>query len=244
MTRFAKKICLVTGASRGIGLAIAERFQQEGGHVITAQRGVVSGFESHPIDLSVPASIEALIADIIQRHGQLDVLVNNAGMMTGAPLQDMRLDAWQQTLSLNLTTPFWLMAKALPHLAKQKGAIVNIGSIEGLGANPEHTAYAASKGGLHALTKAAAVDAGPLGVRVNAVAPGWINTELNEAFIEAMPDPSDFREKIGKIHPLGHTGEPEDVAALVAFLASEDARFITGQIMTIDGGRLAQLPLP
>ena len=244
MMRFSQKICLVTGASRGIGRAIAERLKEEGGLVITAQRGTCSGFESHNIDLSEPAAIEALIADIIKAHGQLDVLVNNAGMMTQAPLQDMRLDEWQQTLSLNLTTPFWLMAKAMPHLAKQKGAIVNIGSIEGLGANPQHTAYAASKGGLHALSKAAAVDAGPLGVRVNAVAPGWINTKLNEAYIDAMPDPIAFREKIGKIHPVGHTGAPEDVAARVAFLASDEACFITGQIMTIDGGRLAQLPLP
>ena len=83
-----------------------------------------------------------------------------------------------------------------------------------------------------------------MGVRVNAIAPGWINTSLNEAYIEAMPDPAGFRDKIGKIHPLGHTGMPEDVARLATFLASEDASFITGQIMTIDGGRMAQLPLP
>ena len=244
MSRFATKICLVTGASRGIGLAIATRLAEEGAHVITAQRGEAPGFESHQIDLTDTDAISSLLTDIIAQHGRLDVLVNNAGIMPHAPLQDMALSDWHNTIALNLTTPFWLMSKALPHLAKTGGAIVNIGSIEGLGANAGHSAYCASKGGIHALTKSAAVDAGPLGVRVNAVAPGWINTDLNEAFIEDMPDPAAFRADIAKIHPLGKTGEPSDVAGLVAFLASDDAAFITGQIITIDGGRLSRLPLP
>lgn len=244
MTNFNGKICLVTGASRGIGHAIASCLEAKGATVVTAQRQEAKGFQSYQCNLAAPEGLEALITQIISDHGRLDVLVNNAGMMKEAPLGEMSLALWQETLSLNLTTPFWLMVKALPHLAKTKGAIVNIGSIEGLGANPNHSAYVASKGGLHALTKAAAVDAGAHGVRVNAVAPGWINTDLNEAFIDSMPDPAAFRTDIGKIHPLGHTGEPGDVASLVAFLASDEARFITGQIMVIDGGRLVQLPLP
>lgn len=244
MTSFEGKVCLITGASRGIGHQIAQTFAQKGATVITAQRSKAAGFVSYELDLGKAEAGEALIDKIISDYGQLDILVNNAGMMKEARLDKMGLAAFQETMTVNLTTPFWLMAKALPHLAKRNGAIVNIGSIEGLGANPHHTAYAASKGGLHALTKAAAVDAGPLGVRVNAVAPGWINTALNEDYINAMPDPVAFRDSIGAIHPVGHTGEPEDVAALVAFLASDEARFITGQIMVIDGGRMTQLPLP
>ena len=244
MSGFDEKIALVTGASRGIGHAIATKLADGGAKVITAQRGEAKGFETIRCDLSDPEAVAGVVEQLISAHGRLDVLVNNAGLMQEAPLHEMTLAMWQETIAVNLTTPFWLMAKCLPHLAKTKGAIVNIGSIEGLAANPLHSAYAASKGGIHALTKAAAVDAGPLGVRVNAIAPGWINTDLNEAYIDGMNDPAAFRASIGAIHPVGHTGEPEDVASLAAYLASDEARFITGQVMVIDGGRMTKLPLP
>lgn len=133
---------------------------------------------------------------------------------------------------------------AMPLLRKSQGALVNVGSIEGLGNNPRHPAYGASKAGLHGLTRAMAVDHGPDGIRVNAVAPGWIDTDLNEDFIEGMPDPAAFRAGLAAIHPIRRTGTPEDVAALICWLASEDARFVTGQVWTIDGGRMTKLSLP
>jgi len=124
------------------------------------------------------------------------------------------------------------------------GSIVNTGSIEGLGSNPGHAAYCASKSGLHGLTRAIAVDHSSEGIRCNAIAPGWIDTDLNIDFIERIDDPDEFRRDIGKIHPIGRTGTPEEVAALAAFLAAPESTFITGQVYVIDGGRMAQLSLP
>ena len=243
MNRFDGKVVLVTGASRGIGLACAERFAAEGAEVYSAQRRT-SGFNPIQIDFTDPTAPENLIADVIGKAGRLDVLINNAGVMEEGTVEETTLDAWHRTLQVNLTVPFLLTKFAMPHLRVMQGSIVNIGSIEGLGSNPRHPAYCASKAGLHGLTRAVAVDHGSEGVRCNAVAPGWIDTELNSDFIEAMPDPVAFRERIGGIHPIGRTGTAEEVAAMVAFLASEEAAFVTGQIYTVDGGRTAKLSLP
>ncbi|MDC1098358.1 MAG: SDR family oxidoreductase [Pseudomonadota bacterium] len=237
------KVALITGGRSGIGLACANRFSQNDYQVITAQRSPAENFDSIKADFSDPETPAQVIDEVIKQTGRLDVLVNNAGVMLEDSVNQMSLNDWNHTLAVNLTTPFLLIKNALPHL-QAGSSIINIGSIEGLGSNPKHAAYCASKAGLHALTRAVAVDHGPQGIRCNAVAPGWIDTELNEDFIESMEDPTAFRAEIGRIHPLRRTGKPEEVATLVAWLASDDAAFVTGQIYTVDGGRLAQLPLP
>ena len=245
MSGLSGKVALVTGASNGIGLACAKDLAAKGATVITAQRSTADGFPSIKADFSDTQVPEQVIAEIINQHGQLDILINSAGLMREAPTDQTSLDDWTQTLTVNLTAPFLLIKHAIPHMRKAGGgAIVNIGSIEGLSANPDHSAYAASKAGLHGLTRAVAVDHGKDGIRVNAVAPGWIDTDLNVDFIEAQENPKRFRQEIGKIHPLRKTGTPEEVAKLVSWLAGDEASFVTGQTYTIDGGRTSQLSLP
>lgn len=245
MNASSEKVALVTGASGGIGAACALALKDEGFRVFTAQRRLADGYETITCDLADPAAPQQVVQDVARRTGRLDVLINNAGLMQEATVEELSLAAWNETLALNLTAPFLLIKHAVPHMCRAGGGtIVNIGSIEGLAANPGHPAYCASKAGLHGLTRAVAVDHGHAGIRCNAIAPGWIDTELNETFIEARPDPAAFRAKIGQIHPAGRTGTPEEVAALAVWLCSDKAAFITGQVYPVDGGRTAQLSLP
>ena len=244
MSDLTGKTALVTGGRSGIGAAIAAKLSSRGAKVYTAQRGddpIHEGIRANFLDADAP---ERVVAEVVKRAGRLDILVNNAGLMREGTVLETSLSDWADTLQLNLTVPFLLIRHALPHLIAQRGSIVNIGSIEGLGSNPRHPAYCASKGGLHALTRAVAVDHGKDGVRCNAIAPGWIDTDLNTDFIESLGDPETFKKSLGKIHPVGRTGTPDEIAGLAAWLVSEEAHFVTGQVWTVDGGRMSQLSLP
>jgi NAD(P)-dependent dehydrogenase (short-subunit alcohol dehydrogenase family) len=152
---------------------------------------------------------------------------------------------WDQMMAINLKAPFLLTKKAMPLLRQRGGgSIINIGSIEGLASNPGHPAYSASKAGIHGLTAAVAVDHGRDGVRCNAIAPGWINSDLSDAYIESMPDSGRVRRELLAMHPAGRLGEPRDVGNLAVWLGSDESGFVTGQVFVIDGGRTKKLPLP
>ncbi len=241
--RFVDKVALVTGASSGMGQATARMLAEGGARVFTAQRGAAD-HEAITADFADPAAPEQVIEHITRAAGRLDILVNNAGVMREGTVEETSVEDWHLQMQVNLTAPFLLLRHAMPLLKVGGGAIVNVGSIEGLGSNPRHPAYCASKAGLHGLTRAVAVDHGPDGVRCNAVAPGWIDTPLNKDFIDSMADPGAFRDQIGGIHPVRRTGTPEEVARLICWLASDEASFVTGQVYTIDGGRTSQLSLP
>lgn len=243
MINFKNKVALVTGASSGIGAAIAEKLSNQGARVFAAQRSS-SDYEDILSDLSDPKAPEEIISVIKKVTGRLDILINNAGIMTEGNVEETTLKNWNQHLAINLTAPFLLIREAMPLLRESRGSIVNVGSVEGLGNNPRHPAYGASKSGLHGLTRAVAVDHGEDGVRCNAVAPGWIDTPLNENFVKGMDDPIGFREKLSNIHPIGRSGQPSEVAELICWLVSDAASFVTGQVWTIDGGRMTKLSLP
>ena len=246
------KNAIVTGGGRGIGHGITVKLLEAGAHVLVAQRQdlpseLVAAPRVHFVraDLADPDSpryIANVAADVFDG---VDILVNNAGFMFEKALEDMEVRDWDQMMAVNLRAPAFLSAQLLPQMRERAGgSIVNVGSIEGLASNPQHAAYAASKAGLHGLTRALAVDLGRDGIRCNAVAPGWIDSDLSDAYIGAQEDPSASRAALLKMHPVGRTGRPLDVAGAVVFLASDEASFVTGHILVIDGGRTAKLPLP
>jgi len=243
MRRFEGYAALITGAGRGIGEAIARRLASEGARVLVTDvdeqlaakaAESIDGAESCGCDVGDRSSVEAAVAYAVDRFGGLDVLVNNAASCTpDTPLfEDQPDDAWHRDLDISLTGAFRCARAALPHLAAGgRGAIVNIGSVNGEQDFGNH-AYAAAKAGLASLTRTLAGDAAARGVRVNQVTPGTIRTPNwtgREASLGAL----------ARLYPLGRVGEPEDIAAAVAFLASSDAAWITGTTLRVDGGLLA-----
>lgn len=246
------KRAIVTGGGTGIGRGIVERFIEEGAQVATVQRRELPpdmrdqpSIHSIRADLADVSSFSDVIAGAVSALGGIDILVNNAGVMFERAVSTITVEDWDTLMAINLRAPMFLAQAALPHLLRnESAAIVNIGSIEGLGVNPEHTAYSASKGGLHALTRALAVDLGPNNIRVNTVAPGWIETDMSSAFFDSTPNAPAARERLRTIHPLGRTGSPRDIGDVVVFLASDRSRFLTGQTIVADGGRMTKLSHP
>lgn len=244
-----KRLVIVTGGAQNIGLAIANGFWAEGCTVMVADLNPPEddNLIFHKTDVASEDSVKALMARVQKDFGRLDVLVNNAGICIEVPIKDMSVDEWDRVMAVNVRSVFLMTKHAFPLMTNGTSiypAIINISSIEGLGANPAHGVYGASKGAVASFTHNIAFEYGPHGIRCNAIAPGWINTPFNEQFLAQYPDRAKVDAEIKNLHPVGRLGLPEDIANTAVYLASEKASFITGQEIVVAGGRMAKLPLP
>jgi len=237
------KVAIVTGASRGIGRDVALMLAARGARVVAAARGdhaadTVSAIgaaggraEAGSVDVTDRAAVDALVAGALERHGRIDILVNNAGIARDQLLMRMKRDDWDQVIATNLTAAFACAQAVIKPMIKQRaGRIINITSVVGQSGNAGQANYAASKAGLIGFTKALAQEVASRNVTVNAVAPGLIDTDMTKAISDGAQD--DWASKI----PLKRLGSPDDVASAVAFLASDEASYITGHVLAVNGG--------
>ena len=247
---FANKVVLVTGATSGIGHAVAVKFAQESARVVALGRSqtalhevetAVKNAGGEPLTLAIDVTdgeqVQRAIDETLKSFGGLDVLVNAAGHISTGSIENTSLSAWDAMMNVNLRAAFQLMQMAAPHLIKTKGNIVNVSSVTGLRSFPGVLAYCVSKAGVDQLTRCAALELAPKGVRVNAVNPGVVITEIHKRGGMSEADYEKFLEHSKTTHPLGRVGDPKEIAELVFYLASEKASWITGATYQIDGGR-------
>jgi len=247
--RFAGKVVLVTGAASGIGRATALRFGEEGARLFACDvdasglaafeselKAAGASLDTHVLDVADPESCRQAVERCVELAGRLDVLCNIAGISRLDHLANFDDAFWTRMLSVNLSSVFFLSQAAMPHLLESRGSIVNMASTAGLEGQAYNAPYCAAKAGVVALTKCMALEFSGGGVRVNAVCPGGVKTPLLHA--TRMPEGADTR-LFGRLMPFLPLGEPEDIATAVAYLASDDARYITGVAFPIDGGQTA-----
>jgi 3-oxoacyl-[acyl-carrier protein] reductase len=243
MLDLTDKIAIVTGASRGIGRAIAERLARQGAVVVCAARGEnaravadeITGAGGRAtaagLDVTDAAAVEAVVKDVLERHGRIDILVNNAGIARDQLMLRMKREDWDAVLATNLTSAYTMTQTVLKPMIRQRaGRIVSISSVVGQAGNPGQANYAATKAGLIGFSKAVALEVASRGITVNVVAPGMIETDMTRALADQA------REEWAARIPLKRLGTPDDVATAVCFLVSDEASYITGQVLAVNGG--------
>ena len=241
--RLEGRVALVTGAASGIGAACVQRFAAEGATVIGLDVNVVSqsewpergGVRFLAADVRDEDAVRAAVSSILQEHEQLDVCVNAAGVESFGTALDIDRAEWDRVVGVNLTGTFLVCKHVLPVMvAAKRGSVVNLSSVEGLEAIQNQPAYSASKGGVVLLTRNLAIDFGGAGIRVNCLCPGLVRTPMTEALFD--DDIADIRDRFIAQHMLGRAGLPSEIAAAALFLASDDASFVTGHALVVDGG--------
>lgn len=254
MGRVDGKVTVLTGAASGIGRASATLLAAEGAKLVVGDIDEAGG-ESIArairdaggtcrfvrTDVRSYDDVGALVGSAVDEHGRLDVIVNNVGVAIGGAAGEMSEDDWNAVIDVNLTGVWRGMRHAIPAMLERGGgSIVNLSSVQSLVGFVGWSGYAASKGGINGLTQQAAVEYGPKGIRVNAIVPGTILTELNEKILREHPDPDRQMAEWTGMHPLGRIGQPEEVASAVVYLASDESSFVTGTLLRVDGGMVVK----
>ncbi|MEP7257769.1 MAG: SDR family oxidoreductase [Flavitalea sp.] len=253
--KFKNRIVVITGAGSGIGRACAAEFAKEGAQVVIADIHLDAAEETVKLiqaaggsaiaveaDVSVPASVQKLVAETISQFSAIHALVNNAAIQVNKTVEDTSFEEWNRQMSINVGGVFLCSKYFLPHLRKTKGNIVNMSSVNGFFVEPTCAGYCATKSAIIGFTKAMAIDHGNQGVRVNCICPGYIDAGLAEGYFQSQADPAKARIEAGKLHALWRIGKAEEVGRVAVFLASDDASFVTGSSIVVDGGFGSGLP--
>ena len=249
------RVAVVTGAGSGIGRASAKEFAKEGARVVVADINLAGASETLrqiqaaggtgravETDVSNPVSVQKLVEETIEALSQVHVLFNNAAIQVNKTVEDTTVEEWNREIAVNLGGVFLCSKFFMPHLRRTKGAIINMASVNGYFVEPMCAGYCATKAAIIGLTKAMAIDHGKEGIRVNCICPGYIDAGLAWGYFEAQLDPAAARAAAGKLHALWRIGQPEEVGRVAVFLASDEASFMTGSAVVVDGGFGSGLP--
>jgi NAD(P)-dependent dehydrogenase (short-subunit alcohol dehydrogenase family) len=253
--KLENRVAVITGAGSGIGRASALEFAREGARVVVADLNLAGALETVrqieadggqalavETDVARPESVQTLVAQTLETFSQVHVLLNNAAIQINKTVEDTTVEEWNREINVNLGGVFLCSKFFLPHLRRTRGCIINMSSVNGFFVEPMCAGYCATKAAIIGLTKAMAIDHGKEGIRVNCICPGYIDAGLAWGYFEAQPDPAAARSAAGKLHALWRIGRPEEVGRVAVFLASDEASFMTGSAVVVDGGFGSGLP--